>query len=212
VNRASSVHTATRYGLDGPGIESRRGRDFPHASIPALGPIQPPVQWVPGLFTGVKRPGRGVGHLPSSSAEVKEKVDPYLYSTSGSSWSVLGWTVLFHLYPSLNLYTSVLHLLSSMQTVRTSSRQSQVTLWKSRRASGVKLCQRADRTKVVTHSASTKPPSVFTILSCNCWILAVLMDLFVFSLLSSELTISQVICFHVIQFFALCTELLVCYT
>jgi len=26
--RVSSVGTATRYGLDGPGIESRRGRDF----------------------------------------------------------------------------------------------------------------------------------------------------------------------------------------
>jgi hypothetical protein len=34
---------ATGYGLDGPGIESRWGRDFPHLSRPALGPTQPPV-------------------------------------------------------------------------------------------------------------------------------------------------------------------------
>jgi len=43
---------ATRYGLDGPRFESRWGRDFPHLSRPALGPTQPPVQWVPGLFRG----------------------------------------------------------------------------------------------------------------------------------------------------------------
>ena len=36
--RDSSVGIATRYGLDGPGIESRWGRDFPHPSRPALGP------------------------------------------------------------------------------------------------------------------------------------------------------------------------------
>ena len=38
VGRDSSVGIATRYGLDGQGIESRWGRDFPHPSRPALGP------------------------------------------------------------------------------------------------------------------------------------------------------------------------------
>jgi hypothetical protein len=37
------------YRLDGPGIESRWELNCPHLSKPALGPNQPPVQWVLGL-------------------------------------------------------------------------------------------------------------------------------------------------------------------
>jgi hypothetical protein len=45
-----AVSIATRYGLDGPGIESWWERDFPHRTKPALGPTQTPIQWVPGLY------------------------------------------------------------------------------------------------------------------------------------------------------------------
>jgi hypothetical protein len=53
-DRESVVCIATRYGLDGPGIEYRWGKDFLHPSRPALGSTQPPVKWIPGLFPGVK--------------------------------------------------------------------------------------------------------------------------------------------------------------
>jgi hypothetical protein len=65
----SSVGIETGYGLDGPGNESRWGRDFSHTSRSALGPTQPPVQWVPG----VNRPGRGADHPPPPRAEVENE-------------------------------------------------------------------------------------------------------------------------------------------
>jgi len=85
VGRDSSVDTATRYGLDGPGIESRWGRDFPHPSRPVAGP------WYRVSFPGVKRPGRGVDHPSPSNAAVKERVELYLFSPCGPSWPVVGW-------------------------------------------------------------------------------------------------------------------------
>ena len=59
----SVVGITPGYGLDGPGIESRWGQDFPYLSILALRPTQPPVQRVQGLSWGVKS-GRGVTLTP----------------------------------------------------------------------------------------------------------------------------------------------------
>ena len=83
MGRDSSDSVVTRYGMDGPGIKSQRGARFSAPSRPALGPTQPPIQWVP----------------PPSSAKVKERVGLHFYSPSWPSWPVLG-----EIYPFLNLY------------------------------------------------------------------------------------------------------------
>jgi hypothetical protein len=45
---------------------------FTTVSRPALGPTQPPIQWVPGaLSLGAKRPGREADHSSQFSAEFK---------------------------------------------------------------------------------------------------------------------------------------------
>jgi hypothetical protein len=46
----------------------------------------------------------GVDHPPPSSAEVRERVELYLYSLSEPSWSVVGWT-----YLTNNMYTISVH-------------------------------------------------------------------------------------------------------
>jgi hypothetical protein len=56
---------------------------------------------------GVKRPGRDVNHPPSSSAEVKERVE--LYLSFGLSWPVLRRTLPFYLI--CPYFTSLLHAL-----------------------------------------------------------------------------------------------------
>ena len=64
---------ATGYVLDGKGIESRCRRDFPHPSRTALGPTQPPIQWVLGLSRGKERPRRHADPSPPTSTVVKKE-------------------------------------------------------------------------------------------------------------------------------------------
>jgi hypothetical protein len=79
--------------LHSPNTPSRRGAQLKHrdnlttASKTALGPTQPPIQWVPGAPSlGVKWPGREADHSPPTSAEVKEWVKLYLHSPNTPPW------------------------------------------------------------------------------------------------------------------------------
>jgi len=57
LGRASVVGVATRYGLDGPEMESRWGWDIAHPFRTALRSTQLPVKLVPDLFPGSKAAG-----------------------------------------------------------------------------------------------------------------------------------------------------------
>jgi hypothetical protein len=89
MGRCSSVGIATRYGLDGPGIEFRWGEVFR---------IRPDWLWGPHIllyneyrfFPGGKADGAWRWPPTPSSAEVEERVNLYLYSPFGRSWPVLG--------------------------------------------------------------------------------------------------------------------------
>jgi hypothetical protein len=85
VGRNSSVGIASHYGLDGP-----EGTRF--STHVQTGPVAHPTSYNMDtvFFPGVKRPERGVNHPPPSSAEVKERVDLYVYSPYGALWPVLG--------------------------------------------------------------------------------------------------------------------------
>jgi hypothetical protein len=81
-NTHSRYSDSLRAGLSGDRIPV--GASF---SVPVqtyLGPHPP------HSFPGVKRPERGVNHPHSSRAEVKERVELFIYSTSGPSWPVTG--------------------------------------------------------------------------------------------------------------------------
>jgi len=60
-----------------------------------------------GSLPGVKRPMRGVDHPHSSNAKVKEKVELYIYTPSGCSWTVPGWTFINFKYWNLPIFVHV---------------------------------------------------------------------------------------------------------
>jgi hypothetical protein len=88
MGRDSSVGIETRYGLDGPGIESRIWQGFLHPSRPTLGAHL--ASYTTGFFPEDKAAGTWRLPLTPSNTAVTERVELYLYSSSGSSLPVLG--------------------------------------------------------------------------------------------------------------------------
>jgi hypothetical protein len=95
-----------------PGFDPRQGqRIFPltSASRPALGPTQPPIQWLPGaLSPGVKR-GRGV-MLTTHPLLVSSLINSRSYTSSHPNeplWSVAGPLYLLSLYVYIHIYYRV---------------------------------------------------------------------------------------------------------
>jgi len=68
----NSYGKAIRYGLDGPGIEIRWRRNFPHPSRSALG-FPSLLQNGYRVFPGLKRLRRGVEHPPHLAPRLKKE-------------------------------------------------------------------------------------------------------------------------------------------
>jgi hypothetical protein len=69
---------------------------------------RPDRSWSPPSLPGLKRPGRAVNHAPTSSAEVKERLEPHIHSTSWPSWPFYGEIYLLLAPQFLSLLTNCL--------------------------------------------------------------------------------------------------------
>ena len=93
--------------MDGSRIEPRCGRDFLHLSRAALGPNQPPVQWVPGLFTGAEVKAAGGWRWTPNLSSVKVKEIVELYIPLLSLWAFMACSRVrftFTSYPRMSSY------------------------------------------------------------------------------------------------------------
>ena len=119
------VGIATGYGLDGSGIESRWGQDFPHLSRPALGPTQPPRTMGTGSFSGVKC-DRGVTltphplRVPWSRKSIAIPLFPLRAVQSLSTCTRMHFTFLMHCSSVLNRAREMLATPGAAQQIVTS--------------------------------------------------------------------------------------------
>jgi hypothetical protein len=102
INGIVQATSATWYGLDGLGFESRRKRDFSHPSRTAVGPTQLPIELVPGRFPRGKAAGERQWSSTPFYSRGSRKSSAIGLLPSGPSWPVLGWTspYLYRLVPT----------------------------------------------------------------------------------------------------------------
>ena len=121
----NSVGIAIDYGLDGLGIESWWGENF-RLSGPALGPTQPPVQWISGLSWGKVQLRHAADHSPPSSATAMEE---YSYTSThplGHNKACNGEHFTFtvtHILIILNLLKIISKFCPAVMTVTTKHRK-----------------------------------------------------------------------------------------
>jgi len=109
VGRDSSVGIATRYGLEGPGIESRWGEIFRTYPDRLWGPpslLYNGYRVFPG---GKRRPERDADHTPPSSAEVKKELSYTSTHPMGPPGSVTGVPYLVILYNTTGMWHLKVH-------------------------------------------------------------------------------------------------------
>ena len=114
----SAVGIATRYGLDGPGIESRWGARF-SARVQTGSEAHPAsFKMGTGSFSGVKWPGRGVNHLCHLAPRLKKsRAIPLLPLWAFVACSRMNFTFTFTSQHTLNiLFTCVTRMNRNIQT------------------------------------------------------------------------------------------------
>ena len=131
----------------------------------------PHIEWVPGLFPGGKIVGTWRRYLPPSSVEVKEWVELYLYSPSGPSLSVIGWTLLYFIirYFSLFNFLSFYILISLIKTILFRGKEDLFSLLEDKKSQRCDYCFHLTNSCLKSqhsHGNSTKKSAMYTTFIC----------------------------------------------
>ena len=100
----SVVGIVTCHGLDGLGSNPSKIKIFRTRPDQPWGPPNLLHNGYQVILPGVKQLGRSINHTPPSSAKVKERIEPHLYSPSVPSWQVIE-----RVLPVPQLYAAVIN-------------------------------------------------------------------------------------------------------